>query len=132
MKARGFVSFTRVASRAGGGVDRLNDRRFGGNDPFYKTRRWKHLRRVILQRDGYMCREARRFGRMVQADTVHHVFPRELFPEYQWESWNLVSLSGRAHDAMHDRATGELTGKGVDLLKRTARKYGIPVPIRYE
>jgi len=107
-------------------------RRYNDNDPFYDTRRWRHLRGVILRRDGYMCQQARRYGRRVAADTVHHVFPRELFPEYQWESWNLVSLCRAEHDAMHDRNTGDLTDAGVALLRRTARRYGVPVPVRYE
>lgn len=106
-------------------------RRTRDTDSFYRSRRWRRLRAAILRRDGYMCREARRFGKRVPANTVHHVFPRELFPEYQWAPWNLVSLSAAAHDAMHDRATGALTRAGVDLLKRTARKHGVPVPGQY-
>ena len=84
-------------------------RRYNDNDPFYRTRRWRHLRDVILRRDGYVCQASRRYGRRVAADTVHHVFPRETFPEYQWESWNLVSLCRAEHDALHDRNTGSLT-----------------------
>lgn len=53
---------------------------------------------------------------------VHHVFPREQYPEYQWEPWNLISLSAEAHNEMHDRNTGSLTDKGQELLKRVARK----------
>ena len=101
-------------------------------DPFYKTARWARLRGAVLRRDGYLCRESLRYGRRVQADTVHHVFPRELFPEYQWCAWNLVSLSRTVHDSLHDRVTNELTDRGVDLLKRVARRYGVPVPLRYE
>lgn len=67
----------------------------------------------------------------MEANTVHHVFPRDEFPEYQWEAWNLVSLSGEAHDRMHDRVTGALTEAGVDLLRRTARRAGVEVPERY-
>lgn len=100
-------------------------------DPFYKRRRWLILREAILRRDGYLCRESARFGKRRDADTVHHIFPRELFPEYEWEGWNLVSLAGDVHDAMHDRVTNELTEKGADLLRRTARKRGIEVPPRY-
>ena len=97
-------------------------------DGFYKTGRWAHLREVILRRDGYQCQDARRYGRRVPATTVHHVFPREVFPEYQWEAWNLVSLSDAAHERMHNRATHELTDEGVRLLRRVAKKYGVVVP----
>lgn len=100
-------------------------------DPFYKTEKWKRLRRVILQRDGWMCQESKRYGKQVQADTVHHVFPREEFPEFQWAAWNLISLAGDVHNTMHDRNTNALTDKGIDLLRRTARRYGKDVPLRY-
>jgi len=100
-------------------------------DPFYKGKRWEAVRAAALARDGYMCQVSKRYGKMVPADTVHHVFPRELFPEYQYSMWNLVSLAGAVHDEMHDRVTGDLTEKGKDLLRRTARRHGVEVPARY-
>ena len=100
-------------------------------DPFYKLPRWLRLRESILRRDGYMCVESRRYGVRAEATTVHHIFPRDEFPEYQWEPWNLVSLAGDVHDSMHDRATGALTEKGAQLLRRTARRRGMEVPPRY-
>ena len=101
-------------------------------EPFYKLPRWEKLRAAILRRDGYRCRESARFGKRAEANTVHHIFPREQFPEYQWEPWNLVSLAGDVHDQMHDRNTGELTARGADLLRRTARRRGMEVPERYK
>lgn len=91
----------------------------------YKSKRWKSLRAAILRRDGYMCQESLRYGKHVQANTVHHIFPVKLFPEYQWESWNLVSLSQSVHNEMHVRDTEELTEKGLELMRRTARARGI-------
>ena len=100
-------------------------------DPFYHSGKWQRLRAAVLRRDGYMCRESRRYGKRAEATTVHHVFPREEFPEYQWEPWNLISLAGDVHDQMHDRVTGALTEKGMELLRRTARRAGVDVPMRY-
>lgn len=100
-------------------------------DPFYESGRWKHLRSVILRRDGYMCQISKRYGKRVAADTVHHVFPRDEFPELQWAAWNLISLSSTRHDELHDRNTGVLTDKGVELLRRVARRYGKDIPARY-
>lgn len=100
-------------------------------EEFYKSRRWGRLRAAVLRRDGYLCQASRRYGKRVEADTVHHAFPREEFPEYEWEAWNLVSLCGRAHDQMHDRTSGALTEMGREMLRRVARRAGVDVPERY-
>lgn len=94
---------------------------------YYKTTRWERKRERILRRDGYKCQDAARYGKNVPANTVHHIFPRQIWPEYEWEDWNLISLSSKAHDEMHDRVTGDLTQKGWDLLERTARRRGIQI-----
>ena len=98
------------------------------DDPFYKSVKWTKKREKILRRDGYMCQYFKRYGRMKQADTVHHIFPRELYPEYEWEDWNLIALSNEAHNRMHDRETHALTRDGMVLLMRTARRHNIPAP----
>ena len=94
-------------------------------DSYYKTARWKNLRSRILRRDKYMCQLSLRYGKMVQADTVHHIFPRQLFPEYQWEDWNLISVSTATHERLHYRSGDGLTAEGLQLLERTARKNNI-------
>lgn len=96
-------------------------------DRFYKSVRWKRKREAILRRDGYMCQVSARYGKRIPADTVHHIFPREQYPEYAWESWNMIAVSRKVHDELHDRATGALTEKGMELLKRTARREGVHV-----
>lgn len=93
------------------------------NDEFYKSKRWELLRAAILRRDGYMCQDRKRYGKRVQADHVHHILPRELFPQYQWETWNLISLSTEAHNEMHYRSDRKLTDKGKELARRTLLKY---------
>ena len=92
---------------------------------FYETRRWKKLRQAVLRRDGYLCRISSRYGKRIEATTVHHIFPRDEYPELQWEPWNLISVSTAAHNAMHDRNTGELTNEGRILQERTARRRGM-------
>lgn len=93
----------------------------------YKGKRWKRLRAAVLRRDGYLCQESLRYGRHIEADTVHHIFPVDKYPEYQWESWNLVSLSGAVHNRMHVRDTQELTDEGRALMERTARRRNIEI-----
>lgn len=93
----------------------------------YKTYKWKVKREKILRRDMYMCQLSKRYGKARQADTVHHIFPVEYFPEYAWCDWNLISLSNAEHNACHIRDTHELSPKGLELLKRTALKQGIDI-----
>lgn len=50
----------------------------------YKTKRWRRLRMSILRRDKARCREWARYGKTVEATTVHHVWPAEDYPEYAW------------------------------------------------
>lgn len=84
----------------------------------YKTKRWRHLRDSILRRDKWKCRESARYGVRADANTVHHVWPAEDYPEYAWAPWNLISLSQEKHEAMHDRLTGKLTPLGESWRRR--------------
>lgn len=101
-------------------------------DPFYLGKRWKRLRLAILRRDDYQCQVSKRYGRIVQATMVHHIFPRAEFPQYEYEPWNLIALSAAAHGRLHDGESGKLTHEGMDLLRRTAKAKGKPIPPGYE
>lgn len=97
----------------------------------YDEQRWRQKRESILRRDGYQDQELKRYGKLTQAEIVHHIFPVEEFPKYAYEDWNLISISMKTHNALHDRNTNELTDRGIDLLKRTARRQGIKLPDKY-
>lgn len=96
-------------------------------DPYYKTKKWESLRRSAMKRDGYQCQIAKREGHSIPAECVHHIFPRDTFPEYQDKLWNLISLSYEAHNMLHDRNTNELTAEGEELRRQTALQRGIEV-----
>ena len=98
---------------------------------WYTSKRWQKKIGKIMRRDGYICRYASRFGRREPAELVHHIFPREDFPQYELCDWNLISLSHASHNMMHNRDTGALTKEGVKLLCRTPRKNNIPIPSQY-
>ena len=98
---------------------------------WYESTRWKRVRAAVMRRDGYLCRVSIRYGRREPAELVHHIFPREEFPEYQWCMWNLISVTKSAHNKLHVRSTDELTKEGIELLRRTARKNGIKIPEQY-
>ena len=89
----------------------------------YKGGRWKAKREAILRRDKYTCQESKRYGKRITANTVHHIYPVELYPALAFLSWNLVSLSAEKHNAMHDRETHELTALGLEWQRRRAPQF---------
>lgn len=93
----------------------------------YDTKRWKHLRESILRRDGYMDQLELRAGRKVNADTVHHIFPVDMYPQYKWCTWNLISLTNENHELMHIRSIKRLSGAGMKLMREKAEEMGIPL-----
>lgn len=84
----------------------------------YKSSRWQRLREAALARDGWLCQECRRYGKRTEASVVHHVWPAEEFPAWQWKAWNLVSLCQSCHNEMHVRRTCELTERGEAWRRR--------------
>lgn len=77
-------------------------RMIGGNMEFdYNSARWKRKREKILRRDGYMCRNCRKFGRVREATEVHHIQPADEYPELAYVDSNLVSLCHACHNAQH-------------------------------
>lgn len=90
-----------------------------GFDYSSRNKRWQAVRKLALKRDGYLCRESARYGKIVEANVVHHIWPAEDYPEYAYELWNLLSLCQAQHDAMHDRVTRALTSLGERWRRRT-------------
>lgn len=89
---------------------------------FYWSRAWRRKREQILRRDKYLCQISLRYGKYVEATTVHHIYPLEDYPQYALCGWNLISVGEAVNNKLHDRKTGELTKMGRDLMRRT------PVP----
>ena len=89
----------------------------------YQSKRWERTRQAVLRRDGYICRECRRYGKNREAKEVHHILPAgECTGRYVrllYDSRNLISLCGKCHGEMHIRWRQELSEKGIALLKRS-------------
>ena len=94
-------------------------------EQLFNSKRWQTLRAQVLRRDQYLDQILLRYGKRRTANTVHHIFPREAFPEYTFEPWNLISLTMETHNRLHDREGHYLTADGMQLLERTARKHNI-------
>ena len=68
---------------------------------FYHSQRWLHKRDVILRRDGYRCQNCKRYGRIREAVTVHHIQHLDDRPDLALDPQNLVSLCAACHNAAH-------------------------------
>ena len=95
-------------------------------DPFYYSERWKKKRALILRRAGYKDQLRIREGISINANTVHHIFRREEYPQYEWSDWNLIAVSDRTHKELH-KPDGQLSNLGRKLMLETAAEYGIPL-----
>ena len=91
---------------------------------FLNSKAWKNKREHILRRDKYTDQLELRAGRRIPATLVHHILPRDRFPEYSLQDWNLISISEQTHRALHT-PFGELTDAGTELMRRTAHEHGI-------
>ena len=60
------------------------------NKKIYNSKAWKNKREYILRRDHYLCQESKRYGKHIEAETVHHIFPLEDYPELAFVNWNLI------------------------------------------
>lgn len=69
----------------------------------YHTQRWKDTRAyVISQYDGADLYELYNSGRLVPADTVHHIEPTSERPDLFFDVGNMIPVSRRSHDSIHD------------------------------
>lgn len=66
-----------------------------------------------------MCQLSKRYGKRVDANVVHHIWPVEDYPQYAWCNWNLIAVCETEHNKLHDRITNKLTRYGEELRQRT-------------
>ena len=72
----------------------------------YKSKRWKIKRLAILRRDKYLCQECKKYGRIRQAVTVHHIKHADTHPELAYDNDNLESLCKGCHNKKHPEKGG--------------------------
>lgn len=66
-------------------------------DPFYLSRAWKRIRVHVLLRDNAQCQVCRKRW----ANTVHHIKPRQDYPELALEESNLEAICAFCHNREH-------------------------------
>lgn len=89
----------------------------------YNKRQWDWVRQYVLDRDLHTCQLSLRDAKYIPADTVHHIFPVETYPELAFEYWNLISVCRAEHNKLHERKTHKLTDKGKLLQRRRRNEY---------
>lgn len=85
----------------------------------YSQKKWKSKSAHILRLDGYLDQYAKRYGKIMAANIVHHIYPAKEYPEYEWCDWNLISVSRESHNKLENRKTGKLTNAGEELKRST-------------
>lgn len=79
-------------------------------NPIYHTAKWTKIRTAVLYRDGYQCRQCKRFGKNTAANTVHHIIPSNMDLFYALDY--MISLCDSCHNLMHNRRSNELSELG--------------------
>lgn len=85
----------------------------------YGSSKWKKKREHILRLDGYKDRIELRYGRTVEAQIVHHIYPSDEYPQWAWCDWNLISVSKATHNKLENRTSNRLTALGQALQDST-------------
>lgn len=67
----------------------------------YTSADWAATRERALRRDRYQCQLCRRYGRIREAQEVHHIKPVEIRPDLAFSLDNLVSLCHACHNKQH-------------------------------
>lgn len=106
----------------------MNGIEHGDWEKFVHSKAWKQKRQNILRRDGYIDQYALATnGQTREGNIVHHILPKEKFPQYALADWNLITVSTYTHIAVLHTKTGSLTKAGEALMYETAAKNGIPL-----
>ena len=76
----------------------------------YNDSRWRPLREQVMVRDGGLCQECLKQGRLTPANQVHHkVSPFQVglsqadFEYYAWSLENLEAICADCHAAIHGK-----------------------------
>lgn len=74
---------------------------------FYNSTKWERMRAFVLRRDQYACVICRRYGRLTEAKTVHHIKHLEDNWELRLDPNNLISVCSKCHNKLHPEKGGK-------------------------
>ena len=58
-----------------------------------------------------MCQQCKRYGKAVQATTVHHIKHADEYPELAYDDKNLISLCEGCHNKQHPEKAAAARGR---------------------
>lgn len=74
---------------------------------FYTSIAWRRAREAVRMRDHNLCQDCLQRGRVVFADTVHHIVPVRDAWDRRLQLDNLVSLCTSCHAARHNKTPAQ-------------------------
>lgn len=90
----------------------------------YHSQRWKDLRTYVMsQYNGIDIYMLYKYGKVVPADTVHHIMPTCDSPGLFYSSDNLMPVSRQGHAEIHDRYKQENQEAVIEELMSYTTKY---------
>lgn len=91
-------------------LEGMHDMTVEEREEFYNSPKWRRKSKQILRRDKYQCQLCKRYGRLVEAEIVHHKLELDEYPELALDDDNLVSVCKKCHNKLHPEK-GNKTGR---------------------
>jgi len=66
-------------------------------ESFYHNKEWKSIRKVVLERDNYICQYCHRYRIVKPANIVDHIVPGQVAPDLITDMDNLVTCCYKCH-----------------------------------
>ena len=96
-------------------MNKYSDRPSLKDDGFYQTKEWRRVRKLVLQRDHFLCQLRISPDCTRKATTVHHIKELEEYPELALVLDNLTSCCFNCHEAT--KVKGRKLPMGVRIIK---------------
>ncbi len=87
------------------------------------TRRHRQWRQSVFEKDNHTCQKCGKTEFSKIEKVAHHIFPKELFPEKQFDPENGICLCSPYHMSFHDKYKNEPTLCMAQLEGWLERKY---------
>lgn len=82
---------------------------------FYQTKEWRKARKLVLQRDHYLCQLCIAKNCARKANTVHHIKALEDYPSLALDLANLTSCCYACHELTKVKESER--SRGVRIIK---------------